>query len=146
MFEARERIVCRGHRNVRATHPTTFEVTREETLTPAGDCIIGVGADKGPRELDEGFKEVLRTEGAILATLLKAGTITVEIHSQGHPALPFDHTTDLVWRRSGYICGRTIGIRTDRTARTLPRELIANLRREETLVVELHAFIPGRSR
>jgi Uncharacterized protein conserved in archaea len=38
--------------------------------------------------------------------------------------MTFDHPTDLVWRRSDFVCGRTIGVGSDYVARTLPRELI----------------------
>ena len=36
-----------GHVNVRATHRSTFEVTREPSLTPRGDCIVGVSSEVG---------------------------------------------------------------------------------------------------
>ncbi|MDH7593228.1 MAG: DUF371 domain-containing protein [Methanomicrobiales archaeon] len=146
MFEVVDTIVCRGHRHVKATHPTTFEVTREEDLGPRGDCIIGVGADRAAVDLDDEFKQMLREEGSVLTTVLKAGPFTFEVHSCGSPDLQLDHPTDLVWRRSGYICGRTIGIHSDQTAITLPRELIALLREGEVLTLELHAFIPRRVR
>jgi hypothetical protein len=47
------------------------------------------------------------------------------------------HPTDLVWRRSSFVCGRTIGIFSDRTARTLPRPLIVRLSEGDDLRVEL---------
>ena len=46
-MEAQEIIRCRGHPLVLGTHPTTFEVTREDHLTENGNCIIGIAADKG---------------------------------------------------------------------------------------------------
>jgi hypothetical protein len=47
------------------------------------------------------------------------------------------HPTDLVWRRSSFVCDRTIGIFSDRTARTLPRPLIVRLSEGDDLRVEL---------
>jgi len=57
----REVIHCRGHENVKATHRSTLEITTEDFLTPRGDCIICVSADKSLRDLSDDFKEALRT-------------------------------------------------------------------------------------
>jgi len=44
-------VVCaRGHEHVSATHASTFEVTTDDWLTPAGDCILAVEADRAPRD------------------------------------------------------------------------------------------------
>lgn len=134
---ARELIRCRGHARVLARHPTTFELTTEPELTSAGDCIIGVDADKGAADLSEEFQSALRREGAVLVTTLRCGDLEVVIRSRGHPGLVLDHPTDLVWRRSEHICGRTIGIRSDHVARTLPRQLVGRLQNGEELEAEL---------
>lgn len=132
-----ELIRCRGHPLVSSRHPTTFELTKDEHLTAAGDCIIGVGADKGAADLSDEFRAALRQEGAELVTTLCCGDLEVVVRSEGHPGLFLDHPTDLVWRRSEYICGRTIGIRSDHVARTLPREFVERLRAGEPLGAEL---------
>jgi hypothetical protein len=56
--------------------------------------------------------------------------------------MTLDHPIDLVWRRSGFVCGRTIGIHSDFVAATLPRELIAALARGEEMILEMRAFSP----
>jgi hypothetical protein len=142
-MRAREVVVCRGHPNVTGTHRTTFEVTREEHLSPSGHCIIGVGADKGAADLAEDFRRILADERAELITTLTAGEYTVCIRSAGHPEMTLDHPTDLVWRRSGFVCGRTVGIHADHTAATLPRRLIAALQGGAELVVEMVAVTPA---
>ncbi|HIP75502.1 MAG TPA: DUF371 domain-containing protein, partial [Thermococcus paralvinellae] len=43
----REIIHCYGHENIKATHKSTLEITKEDFLTPRGDCIICIKADKG---------------------------------------------------------------------------------------------------
>lgn len=133
----RELIRCRGHPLVSSRHPTTFEVTKDEHLTAAGDCIIGIGADRGAADLSDAFREALGQEGAVLVTTLRCDGCEVVVHSEGHPGLALDHPTDLVWRRSEHVCGRTIGIRSDYVARTLPRELVERLRAGEPLEAEL---------
>jgi len=58
-MKAQDVIHCSGHPNVRALHPTTFEVTTEPSLSPAGDCIIGVCADRGASDLNPDLKTLL---------------------------------------------------------------------------------------
>ncbi|MCP1662070.1 MAG: DUF371 domain-containing protein [Methanocalculus sp. MSAO_Arc1] len=141
-MEIREHIHCQGHANVTGRHPTTFEITRDDELTLQGDCIIGVSADKAALDLPDAFCDLLADDHAVLRTLLKAGGVVCEIRSSGSAAMALDHETDLVWRRSGYVCGRTIGIRSDHVARTLPRELIAALARGSAMEVTLIAERP----
>lgn len=141
-MKARDIVRAKGHRLVRGTHPTTFEVTRDETLTETGDCIIGIAADKGAAGLDPGLKALLCDDRAVLTTRLTAGGETVEVRSRGSAAFTLDHPGDLVWRRSDFVSDRTVGIRSDRVAAALPREFIEALRRGEELVVELEAEIP----
>jgi hypothetical protein len=147
-MEAHATVVCRGHPQVRGTHPTTFEITAENHLTAAGDCIIGVAAECGVAGLPPEFRRVLCHDHAVLLTRLSAGDLWVEVHSRGSAALTLAHPADMVWRRSRYVDGRTVGILSDCTAATLPRDLIALLRKGETLVVEMTASLPneeGRS-
>ncbi|MBT0731916.1 DUF371 domain-containing protein [Methanoculleus bourgensis] len=141
-MKARDIVRARGHPLVQGTHPTTFEVTRDETLTLSGDCIIGIAADKGAADLDPGLRALLRDDRAVLTTRLVAGGQTVVVRSQGSAAFTLDHPADLVWRRSDFVSDRTVGIRSDHVAAALPREFIEALRRGEELVVELEAEIP----
>ncbi|KQC08763.1 MAG: hypothetical protein APR55_11050 [Methanolinea sp. SDB] len=134
-----ERICCGGHPNIRGTHRSTFQITTETDLSPRGDCVIGVGADKGAIDLSDEFRAALEYESATLVTLLVAGDITVRVTSKGSASLTLDHETDLVWRKSTFTCSRTIGISSDYTALTLPRELISHLRGGGEMLVILNA-------
>ena len=142
-MEAQEIIHCRGHPLVSGNHPTTFEVTAESHLTSTGNCIIGIAADKGCAGLSPGFKNVLSHDDARLLTLLVCGEREVEIHSRGSSQFTLMHPTDMVWRKSTFVCGRTIGILSDHVAATLPDALIKNLIAEKTMVVTLIATRPG---
>jgi len=145
-MEAAERITCRGHPLVRATHPTTFEVTTEDHLTREGDCIIGVRADKGAGGLSPEFRRVLTDDGAVLLTMLTAGGHTVEVRGRGSSKMTLTHPADLVWRRSRFVCPRTVAILCDQTAATLPRDLIRALREGAELGVEMVAVISCEGR
>jgi hypothetical protein len=49
----------------------------------------------------------------------------------------------MVWRRSTFVCGRTIGILSDHVAVNLPESLIANLVLGKEMIVTLIATRPG---
>ena len=139
-MELTERIRCRGHPLVHASHRTTFEVTTEEHLSRQGDCIIGVGADRGAAGLSPGFRHTLADDRAVLVTRLLAGGYSVEVLGRGSSRMTLAHPADLVWRRSGYVDSRTVAIHCDRTAATLPRDLVVVLREGAELVVEMRVF------
>jgi hypothetical protein len=142
-MKATEVVRCHGHPLVSASHPTTFEVTAQETLTVTGHCIVGIKADKGAGGLLPQFREVLCHDDAELVTTLACGGIEVVVHARGSPLMTLDHPTDLVWRKSRFVCGRTIGICSDHVAATLPEEFVAHLRAGQLLVVTLVARRPG---
>jgi hypothetical protein len=134
---------CRGHPLVLSTHPTTFEVTAEDHLTANGNCIIGIGASFGCAGLPEDFRRVLAHDDTILVTRLSCGGTYVEIQSRGSSKFTLDHPTDMVWRRSSFVCGRTIGILSDHVAATLPLALVENLARGKEMEIILCATRPG---
>jgi len=142
-MKAQESIRCRGHPLVLATHPTTFEVTVEDHLTETGNCIIAVGADKGCDGLSPDFRAALAHDDALLQTTLECGGVAAEIISRGSAQMMLSHPTDLVWRKSSFVCGRTIGIGSDRVAATLPRDLIRNLAEGKEMLVTLVVTRPG---
>ena len=142
-MEVQEIIHCRGHHLVIGNHPTTFEVTREDHLTKNGNCIIGISADKGCAGLSPAFKSVIANDDAVLITRLSSRDVTFEVRSRGSSRFTLDHPTDMVWRRSSFVCGRTIGILSDHGAATLPKALIANLAAGKEMTVTLTALRPG---
>ncbi|MGA2913693.1 MAG: DUF371 domain-containing protein [Methanoregula sp.] len=142
-MEAQEIVYCRGHPRVLGSHLTTFEVTREEHLTENGNCIIGITADKGCSELSSVFKRVIVHDDAVLVTWLSCGGVTAEVKSRGSSLFTLDHPTDMVWRRSSFVCGRTIGILSDHVAATLPKTLMANLVKGKEMIIILTAMRPG---
>ncbi len=130
-----------GHENVKATHRTTFEITKEEFLTPRGDCIIGVRASKSVAELDSNFKNILRRDSAILVIILEAGGCRDVVLARGSTMLQLSDSRKIIVRKSRYIEGATLGIEANKAARDLSRRLINALREPSTkLVVRLVAI------
>jgi len=140
-MKIQETLRCRGHPNVSGRHPTTFEVTKEDHLSSRGDCIIGIEADKGAADLSPLFVNMLARDDAVLVTRLYCRDRTVTVTSRGSSAMTLDHPTDLVWRRSNFVCGRTVGIGSNYIAKDLPRAFISLLKNGEKLVVEMTVFV-----
>ena len=117
-----------GHKNIRATHETTFEITKESTLTTRGDCIVAVEATEGAADLPFEFKEAAKKKGAQITITIEAGDLKEMVRATGSPRLRFTHPTDLVVRKTGYVCDRTLAIRADKAANDLSRKLIEKIR------------------
>lgn len=123
-----EIVTAYGHENIQATHRSTFAITKEKRLTKRGDCIIAVSADKGLNELSERFRESMRKTNSKLIVLIEAGGLSDVVRAYGSPLLVLTHPTDIVFRKSGYICGRTLAVHTDKAACNLSRELVEKLK------------------
>ena len=121
-------IFAHGHENIQATHETTFEITKEPTLTKRGDCIIAVEATKGAADLPLEFKEAARKKSAQITITIEAGELKEIVRAKGSPRLLFTHPTDLVVRKTDYVCGRTLAIRADKAASDLSRKLVEKIR------------------
>ena len=126
-----------GHSNVTSKHKTTFEVTTDPEISLKADCIVGVASEKSMKDFSESFKEALRSEGAEVKVILKTMNANDEINGHGHPDLPLDHPTDIVCRKSDYICGRTLMIKADKAASDLNSDLINDLKNGEDMMVEI---------
>lgn len=137
-----EVLTARGHPNISAKHKSTFEVTKDSHVTPRGDCIVAVSASKASADLNPEFKRLLRTEGAKLVFTLKVGGFTWTVRGYGSKLLMLTDERSMVFRRSRYICPRTVMIRADKAAKDLPREVVEVLRRAETTVlITLKAYL-----
>ena len=123
-----ETILAHGHENIQATHKTTFEITKEAQLSRRGDCIIAVSANKTMTDFSSEFKENLHKEKAKIMILIEAGDAAEVVNAFGSPRLILTHHTDMVVRKSNYICNRTLAIQADKAACDLSRKLAEKLR------------------
>jgi len=133
-MKATEFISAHGHVNVQSTNKTTFEITKENHLTKRGDCIIAVGASKGATDLNQRFKAVARSQDARITIKIEVNGEEETITAWGNPKLLFTHPTDLVVRKSDYVCGRTLAVRADKAACDLSRKLVEKLRNPDQKV------------
>jgi hypothetical protein len=122
-----ETVRARGHEHVQATHASTFEVTTDDYLTPAGDCILGVEADRAPADFADAFVAACRDPAATVTATIEAGGYREQVVGRGHPELTFDSDRSAVCRTSDYVDGRTVLVGAGRAAADLDRDLVAAL-------------------
>lgn len=144
--ELKEVILARGHENILATHKSTIEITKEAHLSESGNCIIAVSANKALSELSTRFKKNLLTDQAGLTISVEAGGFTETLSACGSPRLVLTHPTDIVVRKSGYVCSRTLAIHADKSACDLARNLVKKLRNSKqdvriTLTMKIQRFL-----
>ena len=106
-----------GHSFITAKHPTTIEFTKESSVTPRGDCIVGVRAD---------------FDALKLRKFLTADKLLIEICAQGicdkFTAIPhktFCDEKELVIRTTDFVSDRTFATKSEKAANDLSRKLVS---------------------
>jgi hypothetical protein len=132
-----ERIHARGHENVSGEHASTFEVTTDDWLTPAGDCILAVEADRAPADFDPAFVDACRDADATITATVEVGDLTWTVTGSGHPDLTFESDRSAVGRTSDYVDDRTVVVDADGAAADVDRELVAALAEGAELTLTL---------
>ena len=133
---------AQGHENVTAAHESTFEVTTDDWLTPAGDCILAVEADASPATFDPAFVEACQTADARIEATVTVGERTWEVVGRGDPRLTFDSDRSLVCRTSDYVDDRTVMLEASGAATDLDREAVEALSEGAELTLRLRVSTP----
>ena len=124
-MEALDEVVrAHGHENVSARHASTLEVSSDDFLTPAGDCILAIGADRVPADVDDAFVEACRDPDATIAVTIEASGHSETITGSGHPDLTYEGERSFVCRTSDYVDDRTVMVGADKAARDVDRDLV----------------------
>jgi hypothetical protein len=118
-----DEIIAYGHKNIQSTHSTTIELTKEQFLTLNGDCILGINASKACRDLSDLLKNEIKSGNKIEVRLI-AGETTDFFIGYGNKALNLKNPISMVFRKSKYICDRTILIECTKAAKEINREII----------------------
>ncbi|MEM4644482.1 MAG: DUF371 domain-containing protein [Candidatus Methanomethylicaceae archaeon] len=119
---------------ITALHRTTIEVTKESVKSIRGDCVVATRSELALRELPEEFKSMAKFEEARIGLIIEVNGISEEVWGRGHPSLTFESGKDMVVRKSGYICGRTLMIHSNKAAVDLSREIVRLLKRHDTRI------------
>lgn len=137
-----EKISARGHKNISATHPTTFEITKEDYVTLKGDCIVAICADKCFAELSEEFRKKLQQENSILEIKISCDGVEEKILAYGSEKLTLKHPHEMVVRKSDFVCERTLAIKADKAAKDFDRKLVEKLKNPKNRIeIELRIKI-----
>ena len=107
-------------------------------ISKRGDCIIAVKAEKGLVDLSQRLKGIIRNEKAKITFSVEAGGSELVIKGQGHSDLMLSDASEMVIRKSDYICDRTLMIKSDMAASDIPHDFVKRL---QTTDREVHIRI-----
>ena len=116
-----------GHEHVSAEHASTFELTSDDYLTPAGDCILGIKTDRVPADFDDAFVAACQSHDATITVTIETDEHAERVKGRGHPDIELTNERSAVGRTSDYVDDRTIVVGADKAAGDLDRDLVAAL-------------------
>jgi len=124
-----DRLHARGHPNIKASHRTTLEITKDDYVTPRGDCIIAVKATKAAADLRYELKRTI-TSGSYVTLILtlRPHNLIEVMQGVGAPALTLEDPRSIVVRKSSFIDPRTIAIKSSKAAADLDRNFVKHLK------------------
>ena len=125
-----DKVHGKGHRNIQCSHNTTIEITKDSDLTQNGDCILAVNASKACYDLNPYLKKQIWV-GKKFRIVLKVGDIQDQFYGVGDKDLRLSDKRDMVFRKSSFICDRTVLIKCSKSSKELDRELVDNLKRSK---------------
>lgn len=115
-----------GHENIRGTHASTLEFTKEAELTLTGDCIIGVKADFDAEKLRAFVMEKKKAGDLTLRMVLRVGDLEEIV--EGKLNILFNDRHEVVARRTDFASGRTLMLRADKGAAQLSKDFLKAMR------------------
>jgi len=121
-----------GHKHVLSLHEKTIEITKDDDLTPQGDCIVGVNSNISCMDLPEKMKKKIQNPETKIKFTLKVGNLSFKVQGYGSDKLTLKHMSDIVLRKSAFTCSRTIAINCDKASSDIPRDLVRLLQNPQT--------------
>lgn len=135
------RFTAYGHPNIRATHKTTLEFTKDSDLTVEGDCIVGVKADFDPLKLREFVKSCGESKMRMMI-FVQVGKKKFEETIEARPNTLFNDAHEVVVRKTDFRSGRTLAMHADKAAFELDRVLVESLRNSgQKIEIVLHKSV-----
>jgi len=141
---------AQGHQNILGTHTKTLEFTKEDYLTERGNCIIGIKCNISCSNLPDWLKLEIHNEKKFLIQL-KIGYILnnngdFSFHSEenklcdefigyGNKKLTLKSNISMVFRKSNFICDRTVLIKCTKCAAEINRELIKKMKNPNSILL-----------
>lgn len=119
-----DEIIFYGHPNVRSTHKKTIEITKAPTLSLRGDCIIGVNANKGCRDLNPTLKSLLQQADLVVKIEIEVRDLSFAIDARSNSRLSLLDHHDIVIRKSDFVCPRTVAITCNKASSDIPSDIV----------------------
>ena len=123
-----EFVAC-GNSNIRATHKTTIELTKDKELSLKGDCIIGVNAGFNINSLKRFVRE---NKDKKIRIIFSVDNLKEEIIAELNPV--FSDHKELVIRKSDFISKRTFAIKANKAACDLDRKLVSLMKDPDKMI------------
>ncbi|MDQ3848721.1 MAG: DUF371 domain-containing protein [Thermoproteota archaeon] len=120
-----------GHQNIKLLHLKSIEITKDDHLTPKGDCIMGIKASKSCADLSEPVKHRLKSNLTVATIEVMVGNERLVIKGKGDFRLTLLHSHDIVLRKTNFVCPRTLSVQCDKASSEVPRNLVAMLQDPE---------------
>jgi len=121
-----------GHPNILSFHKRSVEITRDGDLSRRGDCIIGVGSNKGCGLLDQRLRNAIGTDSAQIRMEIIVDELSFIIIGRGNCDLLALDKRDIVIRKSRFCCPRTLSVSCDKAASDIPSEMVKRLKNSDT--------------
>jgi hypothetical protein len=115
-----------GHPFIQCIHNTTIELTKDNYLTKKGTCILGIKASKACYDLNPLLKKKIKN-GEKVDVIIKVDEISDSFYGYGNKKLTLLSKKDIVFRKSDFICDRTILINCTKSSNELSRNIIKRL-------------------
>ncbi len=129
-----------GHENVKATHKTTIEITKDDYLTTKGDCIIGIKSNISVNNFPNWLKENIK-KGNMVLVIFCSKKYCDSLIGYGDSNLILNSETKIIFRKSSYIEPATALIRSNKAAADLDRKLIDDLKKGEELTIMITTIL-----
>lgn len=119
-----DEIIFYGHPNIQGLHSKAIEITKDNHLSPRGDCIIGVRASKGCHDLDPALKSKLRQKTTLIRIDIIVDGKSFSLSGKGDDRISLTDKNDVVIRKTDFVCPRTLSVKCDKASSDIPRDMI----------------------
>jgi uncharacterized protein len=126
-----DEVMFYGHPNIRLLHSKSIEITKSSYLTPRGDCIIGIKANKACTDIKEPIRRGLKSCSAVIKIEVIIENESFIIKGRGDDRVTMLNPHDIVIRRTNFVCPRTMSVSCDKASSDVPRELVTLLQHQE---------------
>ncbi|MEB3691996.1 MAG: DUF371 domain-containing protein [Caldisphaeraceae archaeon] len=129
-----------GHKNIRAKHKTTLEITKDNYVTYRGDCIIAISSEKSAKDFPAWLINNMRSDTSIIIAVFCTKNACDSVIGFGSRNLILSSENKIIFRKSTYIEPSTVMIRANKAALEIDRKLINDIKNGEKVKIMITAL------